>query len=285
MFCWIWDLPVLTRCGSCTSKISVYQCMPMPEPRPFYHRFAWAYDMLVDEPAEGRARAIAARLGVRGVSKSATLLDAGCGTGRYALELAQLGFHVVGIDRSPELIDVARGRDQVTSGRLEFQVGDFTALAPVVSFDAVLCRGVLNDLLTDAERERVVQRFAEVLKPSGVLLLDVRDWIKTARRFRSKSPRTRLVTSPNGQELRFTHETMLEPATQQMVIRETFEPHHGADAESHVTEFRMRCWSERELRQRFGPHFVDVEISPDYACPPAWNDRLVFIGTRGTSLH
>ena len=103
----------------------------MPEPRPFYHRFAWAYDMLVDEPVEERARAIAARLGDRGVSKSATLLDAGCGTGRYAVELAQLGFHVIGIDRSPELISVARGRDKVTSGRLEFQVGDFTAPAPV----------------------------------------------------------------------------------------------------------------------------------------------------------
>jgi len=87
--------------------------------------------------------------------------------------------------------------------------------------------------------------------------------------------------------LHVTHETTFEPATQQMVIRETFESHPGggADAESYVTEFRMRCWSERELRQRFGPHFVDVEISPDYVYPPAWNDRLVLVGTRGTSPH
>jgi SAM-dependent methyltransferase len=259
----------------------------MPEPRPFYHRFAWAYDLFVDEPVEERARAIAARLGVRGVSKSAKLLDAGCGTGRYAVELAQLGFHVVGIDRSAELISVARGRDKVAGGRLEFQVGDFTALAPVASFDAILCRGVLNDLLTDAEREQAVLRFAQVLKPGGVLLLDVRDWVKTTGRFRSQSPRRRLVSLPNGQELHFTYETMLEPATQQMVISETFECQRGgeADAENYVTEFRMRCWSEQELRQRFGPHFVDVEVLPDYASPPFWNDRLVFLGTRRKSLH
>jgi len=124
----------------------------MPEPRPFYHRFAWAFDMLVGEQVEERARAMAARLGVRGVSWSPTLLDAGCGTGRYAVELAQLGFHVVGIDRSPELISIARCRTKAVNGRLEFQVGDFTAPAPVTSFDAILCRGVLNDLLTDAER-------------------------------------------------------------------------------------------------------------------------------------
>src|SRR5210317_1436626 len=36
------------------------------------------------------------------------LLDAGCGTGALAVELAQRGADVVGIDISPRLIDIAQ---------------------------------------------------------------------------------------------------------------------------------------------------------------------------------
>jgi hypothetical protein len=44
--------------------------------------------------------------------------------------------------------------------------------------------------------------------------------------------------------------------------------------------FRMRRWSVHELHQRFDASFEDVEILPDYVAPPAWADRLVFLGTR-----
>jgi 2-polyprenyl-3-methyl-5-hydroxy-6-metoxy-1,4-benzoquinol methylase len=254
----------------------------MTEPRPFYHRFAWAYDLLLDEPVDERVRAIAKLLGRLGVSISATVLDAGCGTGRYAVDLADRGFHVVGIDRSPELISVARSRSKTTKESLEFVIGDFTALTRVGSFDAILCRGVLNDMLTDAEPEQAALRFAEFLTPGGALLLDVRDWQKTTRQYASQSPKGRLVTLPDGQRLHFAYKTLLEPATQQIVVSEAFEFHRagGVDVERYVTEFRMRCWSEQELHQHFDPHFADVEILPDYAAPPSWNDRLVFLGTR-----
>ncbi|GIU87648.1 MAG: hypothetical protein KatS3mg009_2163 [Acidimicrobiia bacterium] len=38
----------------------------------------------------------------------ARVLDAGCGPGRHALELARRGFHVVGVDHSPDFVALAR---------------------------------------------------------------------------------------------------------------------------------------------------------------------------------
>jgi 2-polyprenyl-3-methyl-5-hydroxy-6-metoxy-1,4-benzoquinol methylase len=39
----------------------------------------------------------------------ASVLDAGCGTGRVGRELARRGIDVVGVDIDPEMLDTARG--------------------------------------------------------------------------------------------------------------------------------------------------------------------------------
>ncbi len=53
------------------------------------------------------------------------VLDAGCGTGAFAIEAARRGAHVVGIDLSPKLVALARHRaPRELAERLDFQVGD-----------------------------------------------------------------------------------------------------------------------------------------------------------------
>src|SRR3989442_8845224 len=82
----------------------------MASHRPLYHRFAWAFDLVVPDASAGRVRRMAALLRARGVRPPARILDAGCGTGNYARALVRLGYHVVGVDRSPALLTAARAR-------------------------------------------------------------------------------------------------------------------------------------------------------------------------------
>lgn len=68
------------------------------------------------------------------------VLDAGCGTGVLAADLAKRGAHVVAIDLSPTLVDLARERigGDVGSGSIEFCAGDM--LDPALGeFDHVVC--------------------------------------------------------------------------------------------------------------------------------------------------
>ncbi len=68
----------------------------------------------------------------------ARVLDAGCGTGALSFELAARGAQVLGIDISPQLIDIARKRTPLDQhDRITFRAGDM--LDPVLgSFDFVI---------------------------------------------------------------------------------------------------------------------------------------------------
>jgi magnesium-protoporphyrin O-methyltransferase len=67
------------------------------------------------------------------------LLDAGCGTGAFSVEAARRGAHVVAIDLSPTLVQLARERLPATlaAGNIDFRVGDMSD-AGLGDFDHVV---------------------------------------------------------------------------------------------------------------------------------------------------
>lgn len=66
------------------------------------------------------------------------ILDAGCGPGMLTSELAARGADVVGVDISPQLIDIARQRlDPALSHRVQFHAGDML-FASIGTFDHVV---------------------------------------------------------------------------------------------------------------------------------------------------
>jgi 2-polyprenyl-3-methyl-5-hydroxy-6-metoxy-1,4-benzoquinol methylase len=143
----------------------------MDSPRPYYHEFAWAYDLLQPEPIVSRVDFIAATLTRQGISAAAAVLDAGCGTGRYVVELAKRGYRVCGVDRSAELIGVAQNRPQDVANCPQFVISDLLQASFPQPFDAVLCRGVLNDFVEATDRGSIFRRFALWLRPGGILIL------------------------------------------------------------------------------------------------------------------
>jgi hypothetical protein len=57
--------------------------------RPFYSEYAWAFDLIIDRPVRKECAAMVAWLIERDVLPGSSLLDAGCGSGRYSVELAR----------------------------------------------------------------------------------------------------------------------------------------------------------------------------------------------------
>jgi SAM-dependent methyltransferase len=250
------------------------------EPRPYYHRFAWAYDLLQSQPISARISFIISELQARDVRPPKLVLDAGCGTGRYSAELASKGFTVIGVDRSPELIKIARERRVVSGGDAQYEICNLLAFAPRTSCNAVLCRGVLNDFTDDADRRLIFQRFADWLVPRGVLIFDVRDWNASAARYWKQPIANHRVALEDGGELVFASCTTPNHRTRELHVRETFEHRHGEGVTKTENSFTMRCWSRAELKCMLAKRFHEVSILSTYGEPDGtWRDRLVVIAT------
>jgi len=92
-------------------------------------------------------------------------LDAACGTGRHTARLAQLGHRVIGVDATPEMLEIA-GRKVPEA---DFRVGDLLAL-PIDdgSVDLVVCAIAVCHL---PDLTPVLAEFVRVLRPNGHLVL------------------------------------------------------------------------------------------------------------------
>ncbi len=94
-------------------------------------------------------------------------LDVGCGSGAFAVLLAERAATVLGIDLSPEMVRLARRRLAPFPGA-EVRVADFAREAlPGESFDCVASIATLHHLPVRSTLERM----AALLRPGGVLLV------------------------------------------------------------------------------------------------------------------
>ena len=97
------------------------------------------------------------------------ILDAGCGDGMLALELARLGADVAGVDADGEMIAAAQEAARAAGVKARFDVGRIEALPfSDASFDAVVAVTVLCLV---ADPARALAELARVLKPGEILML------------------------------------------------------------------------------------------------------------------
>lgn len=199
--------------------------------RPLYTSFAWAYDLVVPADSAAPHADEAARL----LAGRKRILDAGCGTGRVSLALAEAGFAVTGLDASAEMVEVARER----APQLEFIVGDLRDWTAPEPFDGVLCRGVLNDLVEDGDRQAAMDGLARALRPGGLLVLGMRELERTRARYKREPVRT---GSPEGVHWRIEGRFLGDV----LIVEE-----HVSSADDRADyEFRMRPWTLTEVDER-----------------------------------
>lgn len=247
--------------------------------RPFYGEYAWAYDLLLARPAERVCDGLIKILGQRGVNAASNILDAGCGTGSYALELARRGYLVTGLDLSATLLSQARQRLNAHRLPVSLVRGTILSLPFKAQFDALLCRGVLNDLLDDESRESVFISFASALRERGVLVFDVREWRATVERKTLEPLFETCVETPQGR-LTFRSRTQLNHSERKLLVAERHALDHGSGETISDYNFVMRCWTQDELERnltRAGFHAISYLGDYDLTIPAGTNDRLVCV--------
>ena len=101
-----------------------------------------------------------------------SLLDLGCGTGRHALLLAEFGYAVTGVDRSPEML-IAANAQGGAGVRPHFLQGDVRSARLGQQFDVVVSLfHVMSYQATNEDLRAAFLTAKEHLKPGGVFIFD-----------------------------------------------------------------------------------------------------------------
>jgi ubiquinone/menaquinone biosynthesis C-methylase UbiE len=234
----------------------------------FYLR-AFADD---ERDAEAGADALAAAR-MAGVGPGDEVLDVPCGFGRHTLPLAQAGYRVVGVDRSPALLEEARrragGERWPKLTRADYRELPFAD----ESFDAALNLFTSLGYLGDEEDVKVLAAIRRVLRPGGRLVLETMH-------------RDRLIAVWSDNDWRLLGEGRM------LLEQRTFDPGTGVSQTTQTMiesggERDSRTWSVRvysatellKMVERAG--FSDVKSYGSFdADPLTTSSRLVIVATR-----
>lgn len=158
---------------------------PNPNPNPAlaktkqtrYVHYARYYDLLYKDKDYGaETRFVHDQLAALGASRG-SLLELGCGTGRHAMNFAELGYKVTGIDLSPAMVARANQRavkmPKTVRAKPAFSVGDLVKLRLGRKFDAVVSLfHVLGYQTSNPELVASIATAATHLRPGGLFFFD-----------------------------------------------------------------------------------------------------------------
>lgn len=104
------------------------------------------------------------------------ILDNGAGPGKYALQLAKLGYQMTLSDITPKVVEIAtvKAKEEALYDQFEgFHVLDAVDMSifPDNHFDAVMMLGPLYHLQSEDQRTKAVQELHRVTKPGGTVFV------------------------------------------------------------------------------------------------------------------
>ena len=96
-----------------------------------------------------------------------SVLDAGCGTGRVAIELARRGIEAVGVDADPGMLSAARAK----APELEWVRADLSVMdLGERRFDVAVMAGNVMIFVEPGTEGAVLERLAAHLRPGGAVV-------------------------------------------------------------------------------------------------------------------
>lgn len=208
-----------------------------------------------------------------------SLLDLCCGPGRHAVEFAQHGFQVTGVDRSLFLLERARAHAAEANAAIEWVVDDMRHFVRPAAFD-LACNlftsfGYFQDEQDDL---KVLRNIHQSLRPTGILVIEVLGKERLARNWQnalcSELPDgSLLVQRPR------VRDDWCRVRSDWTLIR--------ADGRTRSHSFEHAIYSGRELKDRLlNCGFQQVDLFGDLQGSPYDVDaqRLVAVARNGPAV-
>jgi ubiquinone/menaquinone biosynthesis C-methylase UbiE len=161
--------------------------------------------------------------------KSSGVLEVACGTGRVAMQLAQHGIDITGVDISLELLEIARGKSSSMS-TVEWLLGDMRSFEIGRKFGIVISPGHSFQFMTTPDDQvQCLKQIRHHLVPDGlaVIHIDYQDYGWLAGLLNQSEPIIKkgnpFIHPATGKKFRRSWSWVFEPFTQTATVQTDWE--------------------------------------------------------------
>lgn len=215
-----------------------------------------------------------------------SVLETGCGTGRIAIQLSQMGYEVTGIDISTAMLEVAQDMANRVSVELQFDCGDMRCMSYDKTFDlAIVALDSFSHLLEDSDQSCALERLHKCLNPGGKLAVDVFNpnpyvMIDRDGRLMLQSE----FCDQNGLLTSHFVAWEINPDGRSVFTRHYYDTiKRNGDVRRVTTNFELRCSTKMEIEGLMRmAGFRDIEVYGDYDESPysEESERMIFVAVK-----
>lgn len=140
-----------------------------------YGIFASVYDLLTENVEyEKRAEYINSIIKKFGGKENGVLLDLACGTGTFSEIFSGLGYDVIGIDNSPDMLSIAMNKKYESGKNIQYVCQDMREIDLYGNVDITICAlDSLNHLKNLSDVEKVFKKVYNFTETDGLFIFDM----------------------------------------------------------------------------------------------------------------
>ncbi len=231
----------------------------------FYSSISIAYDQLFPlNPAQAEFVNSCFANSVSGKK----IIDAGCGTGSLAIQLARRSAQVFGFDSDIEMIAAAK-RKKPQALNLRFKVGDLVDELHDFEenkYDSILCFGnTLVHLIREERIEQFIKQSTQLLKTGGKLLIQIINYDRVLKERVESLP---TINTDNYEFIRKYHHQPDGLIDFETVLSAKF------TCEQTVNSVLLLPLKKQELKDMLTPYFREVLFYGDFKKSPLKGDSF-----------
>lgn len=139
-----------------------------------YHSFSYFYDRLTSNISYKKRAEYFDMLIKKHNGKKNLLLDLACGTGSLSEEFSRMGYDVIGVDASEEMLNEALDKKFDSGLNIQYLCQDMTKLDMFGTIDVTICAlDSLNHLNNSEDIQKTFDRVSLFCEPNGLFIFDV----------------------------------------------------------------------------------------------------------------
>lgn len=101
------------------------------------------------------------------------ILDLACGSGTFAISIANLGYEISGLDLSLDIINVAKEKSKINHVEIDYQVKDMSNFHYDNKFDVITCFFDSVNFLKDNQLQGLLDSVYDNLNNGGYFIFDL----------------------------------------------------------------------------------------------------------------